>query len=81
MELAGTVENRGRLALPGHTALSGTLTNHEYLSIQDSGSAPLQISGTLDNRGVIVTSERWDAGIRLLEGGSAPGVPEDLIVE
>ena len=79
VELAGTVENRGRLDLPGHTALSGALTNYEYLSIQDSGSAPLQISGTLDNRGVIVTSERWDAGIRLLEGGSAPGVPEELL--
>lgn len=79
VELAGTVENRGRLALPGHTVLSGTLANHEYLSIQDSGTAPLQISGTLDNRGVIVTSERWDAGIRLLEGGSAPGVPEELL--
>ena len=79
VELAGTVENRGRLILPGHTALGGTLTNYEYLSIQDSGSALLQISGTLDNRGVIVTSERWDAGIRLLEGGSAPGVPEELL--
>lgn len=81
VELAGTVTNRGRLDLPKHTALSGTLANYEYLSIQDSGSAPFRVSGTLDNRGVIVTSERWDAGIRLLEGGSAPGVPEDLIVE
>lgn len=81
VELAGTVTNRGRLSLPGHTALSGTLTNREYLSIQDSGSAPLRLSGTLDNRGVIVTSERWDAGIQLADGGSAPGVPEDLIVK
>ena len=79
VELAGTVENRGRLLLPGHTALSGTLTNYEYLSIQDSGEGPFRVSGTLDNRGVIAADERADAGIRLVGGGAAPGVPEELL--
>ena len=81
VELAGTVVNRGELRLPGHAAISGKLTNYEYLFLQDSGSIPIQISGTLDNRGVIATDQRWDMGIELLEGGSAPGVPEDLLAK
>ena len=79
VELAGTVVNRDRAQLAGHTLISGTFTNYEYLTLQDSGTIPFRISGTLDNRGVVVGDGRWDTGIQILAGGSAPGVPEELI--